>query len=113
MVTLDETVRRLAADRDVLMDRTADRTEEELSAGYRVRGGPLGHFCESLRDLVARGALIDDLSRYDEQRWSAPVNLSDGTSRSMGELARHVMTVPGHEPYWHAAIHLGELAAAA
>ena len=31
----------------------------------------------------------------------------------MGELARHVMAVPGHEPYWHAAIHLGELAAAA
>ncbi|RQX06068.1 hypothetical protein DLJ59_05925 [Micromonospora inaquosa] len=41
MVTLDETVRRLAADRDVLMDRTADRTEEELSAGYRVRPEPI------------------------------------------------------------------------
>ncbi|MCM0673318.1 DinB family protein [Micromonospora phytophila] len=174
MLTLDETMRRLAADRDVLMDRIADRTEEELSAGYRVRGGPLGDFCESLRDLVAhvlmwdeinlavlaearqgrahwsldarweepqvgtrlnrsgvmagrelpvelvvhrfqvvRGALIDDLSRYDEERWSAPVDLPGGRSRSMSELAQYVMTVPGHEPYWHAAIHLGELAAAA
>ncbi|WP_157563165.1 hypothetical protein [Micromonospora chokoriensis] len=49
MVTLDDMMRRLAADRDVLMDRT----KEEMSAGYRVRGGPLGDFCESLRDPVA------------------------------------------------------------
>lgn len=47
-MTLDETMRRLAADRDVLMD---------------------------------------DLSRYDEERWSAPVDLPGGRSRSMSELA--------------------------
>ncbi|MEU8179471.1 hypothetical protein AB0B85_27415 [Micromonospora sp. NPDC049044] len=40
------------------------------------------------------------------------VTLDETLRRSTAELPRYVMTVPGHEPYWHAAVHLGELAAA-
>ncbi|GAA2069834.1 hypothetical protein GCM10009780_00320 [Actinomadura alba] len=170
-MTVGETVRRTTVDRGLLMDRVAGRPEDELIAPYLVRGGPLGDFCESLRDLVAhvlmwdeislavltearhgrahwslaerweepevgaslnvsgvaagrelpvdllldrftvvRDALLDELSRYDGERWSAPIETEEPRAESIGALAQHVMTIPRHEPYWHAAIHLGELA---
>jgi hypothetical protein len=171
LVTVGETVRRTTVDHDLLMNRVAGRSADELTAPYRVRGGPLGDFCDSLRDLVAhvlmwdeislavlteagqgrahwslaerwedpevgaslnlagvaagrelpvdlvldrftvvRDALLDELSRYDDERWSAPLEIEQPRAESIGALAQHVMTIPRHEPYWHAAIHLGELA---
>jgi hypothetical protein len=162
VVPIDETVRRVTADRALLADRVDGRTADELVAAYRVDGRPLGDGCESLRDLVAhvlmwdeinlavlsetargrthwslasrwdepsvgrllnasgvaagrqlpvdllvsrylvvRAALIDELSRYDEERWQAGV----------GAVAQHAMTVPGQQPYRHVAFHLDELTA--
>jgi mycothiol maleylpyruvate isomerase-like protein len=160
-----ETVRLLTADRDLLLDHVRDRAADELTRPYLVRGGPLGDFCESLRDLVAHvlmwdeinlavlteanlgrahwslaaswetaeagrelnrsgvaagrelpvslllhrftsvsDALLDELGRHDDEAWARPAGVRPG---SVGELVQYVMTVPGNEPYRHAAIHLG------
>jgi len=169
ILSVAETVRRTATDRGLLADRVRGLDPDELTAPYLVRGGPLGDFCESLRDLVAhvlmwdeinlavlaeadrdrahwslaarwettdagrslnragvaagrdlpvellvhrftsvRDALLDELARHDDDMWARPVGVRPG---SVGALAQYVMTVPGNDPYWHAAIHLGELAA--
>ncbi|MFC5747517.1 hypothetical protein [Actinomadura rugatobispora] len=166
-----EARRRTEADRRLLASRVENRPERELVAPYRVEGGPLGDFCDSLRDLVAhvlmwdeinlavltearlgrahwsldgpwetpssgralnlagvmagrelpvdlllhrfgvvRDALVDELSRYDEDRWTAPLALSHPRATSTGALAQYVMSIPNGGPYWHAAIHLGEQA---
>jgi hypothetical protein len=168
-IPVAETVRRIAADRDLLLDRVHARTADELTAPYLVAGGPLGDFCESLRDLVAhvlmwdeinlavlteaargrahwslaarwetreagqdlnrsgiaagrqlpvellvhrftavREALLGELGRYDDEAWRRPAGVRAG---SVGELVQYVMTVPGNDPYRHAAIHLDEPAA--
>jgi hypothetical protein len=175
-IPVAETARRIAADRDLLLNRVRGLAAAELTAPYLVRGGPLGDFCESLRDLVAhvlmwdeinlavladaargrahwslaarwetpeagrmlnragvaagrelpvellvhrytavRDALLDELARYDDEvaryddeAWARPAGVRPG---SVGELVQYVMTVPGDDPYRHAAIHLGEPAA--
>lgn len=187
VLPVGETVRRTTLDRGLLMEQVTTRTDDELVAPYLVRGGPLGDFCDSLRDLVAhvlmwdeinlavltearlgrahwslaerwetpeagrllnvsgisagrelpvdllvhrftvvRDALLDELSRYDDDQWSAPLpaerpgpdgiapatlGLDGVDADSIGALSQHVMTIPRNPPYWHAAIHLGELAA--
>jgi hypothetical protein len=156
VLPVGETVRRTTADRELLLSHVRDA--DDLVAPYLVKGGPLGDFCESLRDLVAhvlmwdeinlavlaeaehgrshwsltpgweepamgqalnragvaagrefpvellvdrfvrvRDALVAQLSGYTEEEWTG----------SVGELAQHAMTVPGSDPYWHAALHLG------
>jgi hypothetical protein len=57
------------------------------------------------RFTAVRQALCDELTRYDDERWSAAA--LPGTATSLGALAQYVMTVPGKPPYWHAALHLG------
>jgi hypothetical protein len=170
ILPVGETVRRTTIDRRLLMEHMGARTEDDLIAPCRVRGGPLGDFCESLRDLVAhvlmwdeinlavltearhgrahwsldprwedpetgellnisgisagrrlpvellvhrftavRDALLDEFSRYDDEQWRAPIAGTRSGAESIGALAQYVMTVPGNAPYWHAAIHLGEL----
>jgi hypothetical protein len=62
------------------------------------------------RFATARDALLTELRGYDEERWRAPVPLGLGAAHSTGSLAQYVMTVPGAEACWHAAIHLDRLA---
>lgn len=163
------TTLRIAEDRNLLLHKVDGRSEEELVTPYLVHGGPLGDFCDSLRDLVAhvsmwdeiclaaltearrgrshwvlrdawtapgvgqrinragvaagrelpvdalvqrmevvRDALLAEIGCYDEEEWLETMP-SDENGRSMGALSQYAMTVPSHEPYWHAAIHLGEL----
>jgi len=158
-------------DRRLLAAKVENLAEDELVAPYRVRGGPLGDFCDSLRDLVAHvmmwdeislavltearfgrvhwslderwetpssgqalnlagvmagrelpvelllhrfeavcDALNDELSRYDEEQWTAPFPLDHPKATSTGAFAQYVLSIPDQSPYWHAAIHLGELA---
>jgi hypothetical protein len=170
-IPVTETARRIAADRDLLLDRVSGAAAGELIAPYLVRGDPLGDFCESLRDLVAhvlmwdeinlavlteagrgrahwslaarwetpeagrelnrsgiaagrelpvgqllhrftavRDALLAELARYDDEAWARPIALAGVPAGSVGELVQYVMTVPGNDPYRHAAIHLREVA---
>jgi hypothetical protein len=62
VLPVDETVRRVAADRALLVARLDGRTEAELAAPYRVDGRPLGDGCESLRDLVAHVLMWDEIT---------------------------------------------------
>jgi hypothetical protein len=57
-----EARRRTAADRDLLIDVVRGKTPDELRAPYRVRGGPLGDFCESLHDLLAHVQMWDEIN---------------------------------------------------
>lgn len=61
------------------------------------------------RFAATRDALLDEFASFDEDRWLAPIPVAE----SMGWLSQYVMTVPRNAPYWHAAIHLGELATVA
>jgi hypothetical protein len=57
-----EAGRRLRADHELLLGRVTGLDEERLAAGYRVAGGPLGDFCESLHDLVAHVLMWDEIN---------------------------------------------------
>jgi hypothetical protein len=172
VLPVGETVRRTAADRDLLIERVRGLEVSDLVAPYRVHGGPLGDFCDSLRDLVAhvlmwdeislavlaeaergrahwslaaawetpevgrdlnragvaagrelpvdllvdrfadvRDALLARFAEYGDAGWTRAVDLDGVEAPTVGALAQYAMTVPGNDPYWHAAIHLGELAA--
>jgi hypothetical protein len=71
-----------------------------VDAGRHLPGGLLLDRLRTVRD-----AILAELARYGEPDWAAVAG--DGESR--GALAQRVWTVPGHDPYWHAAIHLGAL----
>lgn len=171
---LREASRRIAVDRQLLQDEIARHPVHALTDEFRVRGGPLGDFCETLRDLVGhvlmwdeinlavladaragrghwsldaswetpgagralnragiaaarelpvelllqrfeqvRGAVLAELASLDEHGWAAPVAVAHPPVTSVGGLAEYVMTVPNVAPYWHAAVHLGQLEAVA
>jgi hypothetical protein len=57
-----EAASRLRSDHELLLGRVAGLSGEQLAAGYRVSGGPLGDFCESLHDLVAHVLMWDEIS---------------------------------------------------
>jgi hypothetical protein len=76
-----------------------------IAAGRELPVGLLLH-----RFTVVTDALLDELARYRDAQWQAQVQVSDAPGQSIAALAQYVMTVPGNAPYWHAAIHLGELA---
>lgn len=52
----------LRADQKLLLTRIDGRTEAELRAPYRVAAGPLGHFCDSLHDLIAHILMWDEIT---------------------------------------------------
>ena len=55
-------VRRIRLDRAMLTGRVEEQTPEQLALPYQVAGGPIGDFCESLRDLVAHVLMWDEVS---------------------------------------------------
>lgn len=80
-----------------------------VEAGRRVPAPLLLHRLRTVRD-----ALLAEFAGYDERTWARPPITAGGTGgedgAGLGELAQHVWTVPGNEPFWHAAIHLNQLA---
>jgi hypothetical protein len=59
---LGEAMRRLGADRDLILTRTDGLSDADAAAPYRTGAGPLGDFCESLRDLVAHVLMWDEIN---------------------------------------------------
>jgi len=69
-----------------------------VEAGRQLPGDLLLHRIGTVRD-----AILAEFTRHDGPGWAAA---PDG-GESPGTLAQRVWTVPGYEPFWHAAIHLG------
>ena len=65
-----------------------------VAAGREIPADLLLH-----RFAMVRDALLSQVRTYAADDWSA----------HSGPLAEYVMTVPNHDPYWHAAIHLKQL----
>lgn len=61
------------------------------------------------RSASARAALIDEFTSMADGEWTLPAGIAHPAAATMGELAHYAMTVPGAAPFWHAAIHLGEV----
>ena len=62
VLPVDEAVRRVETDRALLMHEVDRRSAAALAAPYRIAGGPLGDFCESLRDLVGHVLMWDEIN---------------------------------------------------
>jgi hypothetical protein len=57
-----EAARLIQTDHQRLLDQVDDLAESALRAPYRVTDGPLGHFCDSLHDLVAHILMWDEIT---------------------------------------------------
>ncbi|MFG1905786.1 hypothetical protein [Kribbella sp. NPDC048928] len=64
-------------DQELLLTLVEGRTEHELRMPYAVNDGPLGHFCDSLHDLVAHVLMWDEINlavltdaRAGRRHWS-------------------------------------------
>lgn len=62
IVPAEEASKRLRADHTVLLAEVNSLTEDQLAAPYRLAGGPLGDFCESLHDLIAHVLMWDEIN---------------------------------------------------
>ncbi|WP_344182655.1 alpha/beta hydrolase [Kribbella lupini] len=72
-----EAAQLIRADRRLLLDLVDGQPEDKLRAPYQVRAGTLGHFCDSLHDLVAHILMWDEIalavlreSAADRPHWS-------------------------------------------
>lgn len=92
----------IEADRRLLLDLVEQLPEEQLREPYRVAAGPLGHFCDTLHDLVAHITMWDEITlavlreaaagRYHwslDPRWETP---DAGSALNVGGVAagRHL-----------------------
>jgi acetyl esterase len=57
-----EAAQLIRSDRQRLLDLVRGLPEERLRAPYEVADGPLGHFCDSLHDLVAHVSMWDEIT---------------------------------------------------
>ncbi|MBB5838790.1 alpha/beta hydrolase fold domain-containing protein [Kribbella italica] len=92
----------IRADRQRLLNLVVGLPEERLRAPYGVADGPLGHFCDSLHDLVAHIAMWDEITlavlREDaagRRHWSLEAaweTAEAGSALNIGgvEAGRHV-----------------------
>jgi hypothetical protein len=78
-----------------------------VQAGRRLPAGLLLH-----RLLAVKDAVLAELGRYEGPAWSGR-GQAPRPAQGIGELAQKVWTVPGQPAFWHAAIHLNRLPAAA
>jgi hypothetical protein len=62
IVTHEEAISRLRADHDLLLAEVEGLSAARLAAPYRLTGGPLGDFCESLHDLAAHVLMWDEIN---------------------------------------------------
>ncbi|MFI7416362.1 hypothetical protein [Nonomuraea sp. NPDC049684] len=58
----EEAIGRLNADRDLLLARVTGLSEQQLDADHLVDSGPLGDFCRSLHDLIAHVLMWDEIN---------------------------------------------------
>ena len=82
--------------------------EGGVIAGRLVPADLLWH-----RLRAVHGAVLAALGGYDEADWAAARGQEGSQDSSMGELVQRAWTVPGQPAFWHAAIHLRRLPAAA
>lgn len=75
-----------------------------VAAGREIPSDLLLH-----RYAGVRTALLDELKALTDEQWAGAPELAH-ESGSLGGLMQYAMTVPNQPPYWHAAIHLGQLA---
>jgi hypothetical protein len=61
------------------------------------------------RFASVRIALLDELNALTDEQWAGAPELAHEAAGSLGGLMQYAMTVPNQQPYWHAAIHLGQL----
>jgi hypothetical protein len=100
--TPDQAVALYRADQHILLDRIDGLTEEKLRAPYSVSDGPLGHFCDSLHDLVGHILMWDEITlavlrdaRAGRLHWSIDPRwetAAAGSALNVGgvEAARHL-----------------------
>ena len=79
-----------------------------VAAGREIPSDLLLH-----RFASVRAALLDELGALSDEQWSGAPELEHDAAASLGGLVQYVMTVPNQQPFWHAAIHLGQLAGVA
>jgi hypothetical protein len=89
-------------DQELLLSRVKGRTEDELRAPYDVSDGPLGHFCDSLHDLVAHVLMWDEITlavlrdaRAGRLHWSLDprwetAEIGSALNRGGVEAGRHI-----------------------
>ncbi|TDD57971.1 hypothetical protein E1263_21145 [Kribbella antibiotica] len=97
-----EAAQLLRDDQELLLTAVDGLSAEKLRAPYRLSAGPLGHFCESLHDLVAHVLMWDEITLAVlrdarngrlhwslDPRWETP---SIGTAMNVGgvEAGRHL-----------------------
>jgi hypothetical protein len=74
-----------------------------VEAGRQLPAGLLLH-----RLLAVRDGVLAELGRYEGPAWTGAGKLP-ALAGGIGGLAQKVWTVPGQPPFWHAALHLGQL----
>lgn len=74
---VDTASRLIRADHALLLSHVDDLGESELTKPYRTHDGPLGHFCDTLHDLVAHVLMWSEFSldvlheaRSGRKHWS-------------------------------------------
>jgi hypothetical protein len=72
-----------------------------VQAGRHLPASLLLHRLRTVWDAV-----LAEFARHDEDAWTGS---TAHRGESPGELAQRVWTVPGHDAFWHAAIHLDQL----
>ncbi|MFC9690539.1 hypothetical protein ACFTSF_18465 [Kribbella sp. NPDC056951] len=97
-----EAAQLLRDDQGLLLAAIDGLTEDELRAPYQVSDGPLGHFCDSLHDLVGHVLMWDEITLAVlrdarngrmhwslDPRWETP---SAGSALNVGgvEAGRHI-----------------------
>jgi hypothetical protein len=58
------------------------------------------------RLCAVHDAVVAEISRYGDDAWLG--SFAD-SGETFGEVVQRSWTVPGHDAFWHAAIHLGRL----
>jgi hypothetical protein len=62
VLSVPETAEIIAGDRNELVRELESRPTDSWTDPYRVNGGPLGDFCESLHDLLAHVLMWDEIN---------------------------------------------------
>ncbi|MCF6473174.1 hypothetical protein FAF44_33010 [Nonomuraea sp. MG754425] len=62
ILSREEAISRLRADRDIILAHVTGLTQAQLDADYLVDSGPLGDFCHSLHDLIAHVLMWDEIN---------------------------------------------------
>ena len=97
----DEAMRRIRQDHVALESQVGGLSDDEFVAAYQTRSGPLGDFCETLRDLVAHVLMWDEINlatlteaRSGRAHWSLDERWE---TRSAGQMLNRAGVMAGRE----------------